>query len=156
MVDARLTVKAPEWTTKPSLMFEYTYFSGDDSSTGDYEGWDGIFAEYPIWREELLPILNNGNWTNLHQYRAELKMQLHSRVSFTGAAAYLLADEPSTTMTSGGGNGRHFGDLYSAFLDVKVSERIKVSFEAAFFEAGNYWDTSADSEWLRMQTIFTF
>lgn len=156
MVDARLTVKAPEWSTKPSLMFEYTYLSGDDASTSDYEGWDGLFAEYPIWREELLPILNNGSWTNLHQYRAELKMQLHSRVSVTGSAAYLLADESSTSMTSGGGNGKHFGDLYSVFLDVKVHERIKVSLEAAFFEAGDYWNTNADSEWLRMQTVFTF
>jgi hypothetical protein len=31
-----------------------------------------------------------------------------------------------------------------------------VSLEASFFEAGNYWDTNADSEWLRFQTVFSF
>jgi hypothetical protein len=158
MVDARLTAMAPESCLKPSLMFEYTYFSGDDPDTADYEGWDGLFAEYPIWRDELIPILNNGNWTNLHQYRAELKLKLHERVAFTGAGAYLLADESGTAFGNGvgGGDGRHFGDLYSAFLDYTVNDYIKISLEASFFRAGDYWDTNADSKWLRFQTVFSF
>jgi hypothetical protein len=156
MVDARLTMKAAECCLKPSLMLEYTYFSGDDPDTSDYEGWDGLFAEYPIWRDELIPIMNNGNWTNLHQYRAELKAQLYKNLTFTGAYAHMRADESDTAMTSGGGHGSHFGDLFSAFLDYKINDYIKVSLEASFFEAGNYWDTNADSEWLRFQTVFSF
>lgn len=156
MVDARLTLKDNQKCLKPSVMFEYTYFSGDDPDTTDYEGWDGIFAEYPIWREELLPILNNGNWTNLHQYRVEAKVQLHPKVTLTGTAAYLRADESDSSMGTAGGDGDHFGDLYSAFLDYKVNDYITISLEAAFFEAGDYWDTSADSNWLRIQTVFSF
>jgi hypothetical protein len=166
MVDARLTVSIPELPTKPDFMLEYTYFSGDDSETdGDYEGWDGIFAEYPIYREELLPILNNGNWTNLHQFRLQGKCTLFSNpecglvknVTLTGSYAHLRADEADTGYTSGGGTGdSHFGDLFTAFLDVKLNEYVTVSLEAAAFESGAYWSTDENSKWLRFQTVISF
>jgi hypothetical protein len=157
MVDARLTFKALDVWAKPSVMLQYTYFSGDDPDSDDFEGWDGLFANYPIYGEELLPILNNGNWTNLHQFRVQAKAQLHERVALTAAYAHLRADEADTAMTSGGGTGdSHFGDLFSAFLDFTVNDYVEISLQAAFFESGDYWDTNADSEWLRMQTVFTF
>lgn len=157
-VDARLTAKFADTMFSPKVMFQYSYFSGDDASTtGKYEGWDPLFAEYPMYREELLPIMLNGSWTNLHIYRLEGKLKLHERVNFTCAAAYMLADESSNGRPGfGGGNGSHFGNLYSAFLDITLHERVKTSFEAAFFDPGSYWAGNNHSEWLRWQTVFTF
>ena len=165
LVDARLTFKSPEAALSPIVMLQYTYFSGDDPDTDDFEGWDGLFANYPIFREELLPILNNGNWTNLHQFRLQGTATLYSNperklfqsVRLTGTAAYLMADDADTAMTSGGGTGdSHFGDLFTAFLDVKVNDYISVSLEAAAFRPGDYWTDGSESEWLRFQTIFAF
>lgn len=158
MADARLTAKFDDAAFSPRVMFQYSYFSGDDpSSTGKYEGWDPIFAEYPIYREELMAIMLNGSWTNLHIYRLQANLKLHERVSFTCAAAHLRADESRNGRPGfGGGNGGHFGELYSAFLDITLHERVKTSLEAAVFCPGNYWDGNSSSEWLRWQTVFTF
>ena len=156
MIDARLTVKQPEWAMKPSLMFEYTYFSGDDQTTSDYEGWDGLFAEFPMHVEELTLIMTNGNSTNLHMFRLEAKAQLAKNLTLTGAYAHMRADENDTPMSSGGGQGDHFGDLCSAWLDYKVNDYITVSLQGAFFDSGDYFANDKDSKWLRMQTVFSF
>ena len=157
-VDARLTAKFADAMFSPKVMFEYSYFSGDDTSTTDkYEGWDPVFAEFPMYREELLAIMLNGSWTNLHIYRLEANLKLHERVSCTCAAAHLRADEGDNGRPGfGGGNGSHFGELYSAFLDIKLHERVTTKLESAFFFPGSYWAGNEQSEWLRWETVFTF
>jgi hypothetical protein len=166
MADARLTLTAKEGTPlAPSLLLEFTHFSGDDqSSTDEFEGWHPLFAEYPIWREELLPILFNGNWTNLSQYRTELRLRLYDSekigVAFRGAFAYLKADESTTPLVNApgaGGFGDHMGNLYSAFLDVALKQQnIVVSLEGAEFKPGDYWADGHAAEWLRLQIVYTY
>jgi hypothetical protein len=154
MVDARLTLKAADGTAMdPVLGLELTYMSGDDLNSADeVEGWHPAFAEYPIWREELLPIMTNGNWTNLNQLRSELKLALSERVSFTGAGAALVADYGENNT----GGGDNIGYLLSAFLDVKVTDELKVALEAAEFRPGNNFADGHSCEWLRFQAVYTF
>ncbi len=155
MADLRLNLKAPQdIPTKPSLLLEYTYMSGNDPGSPDeFEGWHPLFAEYPIWREELLPIMLNGNWTNLHQYRAEAKFRLPYKLVFTAAYAYLLADEGRLGT---GGGGDNFGQLLSAFLDFPVTDQLSFSLESAFFFPGDYWTDGHNSKWYRAQVVYKF
>lgn len=157
MVDARLTLKAADGTPMdPVLGFELTYLSGDDLNSADeVEGWHPAFAEYPIWREELTPIMTNGNWTNMNQLRSQLKLALSERVSLTGAAAAIIADygENYSVTATGGDN---IGYVLSAFLDVKLTDELTVALESAGFLPGNSWDDGHSSEWLRFEAVYTF
>ena len=167
LVDARLNWKAADGTTwSPVVGFQYTYMSGDDTNSADeYEGWHPMFAEYPIWREELLPIKFNGHWTNLHQFRGQVVMHLRETekwpMTLTTAYAYLRTDDADTPQNvapglNAGGNGDEIGQLVSAFLDIGVSRNLSVSFEAAEFFPGDYYDDGQTAEWLRCQAVYTF
>lgn len=157
MLDARVTMKASEGTKmSPSLLLQYTYFSGDNPDTADdIEGWHPAFAEYPIFREELTAIYNNGNWTNLNQARALLTLKVRDAESFpmtlSTGYAYLTAEKADGT-----GEGKELGHLVSAFLDIGVSKNVKVSLEAAHFDPSGYFDNGSAAEWLRCQTVLTF
>lgn len=156
MVDARLTLHAPEACPfDSSVLFQYTYLSGDDpNSTDENEGWEPVFAQYPIWREELLPILFRGDWTNLNQYRVQLTVPViqgeKSSVTVRGSYAYLDADYGSN------GGGDRLGDLYTGFVDYKVNAWLTFSLEAAWLAAGDFYNDGHDCEWLRFQTVITF
>lgn len=154
MADLRLMLRAPEDViTKPSLLLEYTYLSGDDpGSVDEYEGWHPLFAEYPIWREELLPIMLNGHWTNLHQWRAEGKFALTKKLRFTASYAYLEADEGS--LGPSGDDG--FGQLVAAFLDYAYNKNLSFALESAFFFPGDYWVDGHNARWFRFQTMLRF
>jgi hypothetical protein len=159
MVDARLTLKAPEGTRfSPSVLLEYTYFSGDDPDSADeFEGWDPLLDSYPIYREELLPVMLRSNWTNLHQYRIQGNLAVNKCWSVSAAYAYLRADEGDLACNAGGGSGDTFGHLVSAFVDYKPLPWLSFALEVAEFFPGNYWADNADNgTWGRFQTIVTW
>ena len=154
MSDLRLGFKTCEGTPlSPKLNLEYTYLSGDNTtSTKEFEGWHPVYAEYPIWREELIPNLNRGNWTNLHQPRAEVQLQLAKDVKLTTAYAVMLADYKSGST----GQGSHIGDIASLFIDYKVNKHLAFSVQAAEFYPGDFYSDGHNTEWLRFETTVTF
>ena len=165
MADLRLNLRsAPETAMSPEVQLQITHFSGDDDESADeFEGWHPVYAEYPIWREELLPILFNGNWTNLTQYRTALKLNLYDServgVRCSGAWALLIADEGGTPMNNPpqGGAGDNIGHLLSAFIDVALKDlNTSISLQASTFDPGDYWQEGRGAEWLRMQMVYTF
>jgi len=158
MIDGRLTLKAPKDTLfSPSVMLEYTYWAGDDPTTdGEFEGWDPIFATYPIFREELLPVMLRGNWTNLHQPRVEGHLAVNKCWSVAAAYAYLMADHDNLSCVAGGGEGGAFGQLVSVFVDYKPCPYVAFALEVAEFYPGDYWDDADNSTWGRFQTTFSF
>ena len=162
MLDARLTTKLPGetcWWVPKSLLFELTRFSGDDPSSGDeMEGWIPLFAGYPIWREELLPIMFNADWTNMTQYRVQANFPFNECVHAWLAYAFIRTDYGELPNAGGGGSewNDNIGHLVSAVVDYKVNNWLKFAFEASQFFAGNYWTDGDDSRWLRFQTVFTF
>ena len=162
MVDARLALKAAEGTPmQPVLSFEYTYWSGDDpSSANEYEGWHPLFSMYPIWREELLPILLNAWWTNLHQLRTALTCKISDKVTWTGAWAVLRTEygenAADPVLTSSSGNGSGFGHLLSTFIDIDVTKAFVVRLEGSWFRPSDYFNEGHGSEWLRCELVYTF
>ena len=153
MVDARLRYHLPqEIMFTPSLGFELLSLTGDKSDTRKSEGWNSLMTECPLWREELLPIMYNGVWTNLNMYRGDVVLKLTKKLTFTGALAALVANE--TDFSSGGGH--YLGTLFSAFLDYKLFDNLALSAEAAHFKAGDYYVNGQDSVWGRIQAKITF
>lgn len=158
LLDARLTLKAPKDTLfSPSLLLQYTSFSGDDPDSADeFEGWDPLFASYPIFREELLPILFNGNWSNIDQYRVMGNAKVNQCWSVSAAYAYLAADFGDSVNASGGGMGDSIGHLFSVFVDYTPNKWLKFSVELAEFFPNSYWNEGDNSTWGRFQTIISF
>ncbi len=159
MADARLTLN--HWSDKPLnpvLGLEYTYMSGaENDGDGDYEGWHPAFAEYPIWREELLPLKFYANWTNFHQARIAVDMALNPKASLQIAGATLHADEKNTPLVENvTPEGGHIGEQLCAFLDYQLLPRMTVSLEASQFYPGSHLPGMKTAEWLRFQTIFRF
>ncbi len=160
MIDARVTLKASEGTKfSPALSFEYTYMSGDDANTADEaEGWHPVMAEYPMFREELIPLLRSGarTWTNLNQYMTTLVLKIRDAESYpvtlTGRWAAMTADYGE----AGTGGGDNIGHLFSGFMDIGVRKNVTLSLEAATFSPGNFYADGHSSEWLRCQTVITF
>jgi hypothetical protein len=159
LIDARLTLKAPKDTKlSPSLLLQYTFFSGDKPETEGFEGWDPMFATYPIFREELLPIMFGGRgFSNLHQGRLEGRVAISKTVSVATAYAYLRADQDDLSMSGGrGGSGSCFGQLVSAFVDYKPRPYLSFALEVAEFYPGSYFEDGDNSTWGRFQTTLTF
>ena len=153
MFDARLRYHLPPETMfKPSLGFELLSLTGDKSDTSKSEGWNSLMMECPLWREELLTIMNNGVWTNLNMYRGDFVLNLTDKLKFTGVLAALMANE--TDFSTGGGH--YLGTLFSAFVDYKLFDNLALSAEAAHFKAGDYYVHGQDSVWARLQATLTF
>lgn len=158
LLDVRLTFKAPKDTLfSPSVMLQYVSFSGNDPSSADEdEGWDPIFAAYPIFREELLPVMNRGDWTNLDMYRVEGRAKVNQCWTVTAAYAYLAADFGDETMRGMGGQGDSLGHLVSLFVDYKPVKWLSFAFEVAELFPSSYWDDGDNCTWGRFQTTVTF
>lgn len=162
--DARLTLGMPEDSFCNGIMFEFVWFSGDDPNTADeFEGWDPVFAQYPMFREELLPIQNNGNWSNLFMYRVQAGFPIMEGLTLTTVYNYLQADEEDTPLpnlppgANGGQGDSDYGHLVSAFLDYVYSEQLSFALEGSFFVPGDYFgDDAENGHWVRVQTVYRF
>ncbi len=164
MVDARVNLKTPTGTVlQPEFQFEYTWFSGDDPGDGDsYGGWVSSFAGYPIWTEELMPNMLGGNWTNLHQFRLAVPLQVvPKKVTVTPSYAYLLADHTSYAMAGGGGangDGAVIGHLIGIVARYQITSWWSTSFIVSTLIPGDYFDAgdAGTQEWIRLETRLSF
>ena len=153
MVDARLTLKAPaETAMDPKLMLQYTFLSGDDpDSQTENEGWQPVFSAWPKWRDELFAygVFPALQWTNLSQFRTAIALAITEDITFSTAWAYVNSDEPSDA-------GRQYGNLFTAFLDYKITDAWVVKLEASEFRPGNWFMDGTSCEWLRLETVYRF
>ena len=155
MVDSRLNFKAPEDTfAKPVFGLEYTFFSGDKPGTDKSEGWIPVFSQCPLWGEELIPIMIDGNWTNLHSFRAALSGKPADQVSVELAATKYIADENSGLTRSNDGND--IGTLLSAMAAYKLNDNLSFLFQLSHFNPGDYFGNGHKSFWGRFEVLLTF
>jgi hypothetical protein len=169
MLDLRLDVRTPEDTAlNPVFKLQYTVFSGDDPNSHErYEGWHPLFADnVALFRDECYYTINNGNWTNLHQYRVACEMVLRAgnsragnagRLTVTPAWSSLHADcGANTTSGNGSGGGSHIGEAPSFAVDYQVKSWWTASLMGAYFIPGSYYQDGKPGEWIRLMMTFTY
>ncbi len=159
MSDLRLGFLLPgNLPFSPKLNLQYTWMRGEDKTANTYKGWHPVAAEYPIWREELMPIANRGNWTNLHNYRLEAILQLHDKVRWTNAGSLLRADTVAGYNDPFGNprRGKTMGQLYSSFLDYSATKKWTLRLEAALLKPGSYYASDNSAHWLRLESYYRF
>ena len=155
MADNRIRWKAPKETPfQPEIGLQYLYLSGDKDSTNRNEGWVPLMAEYPIFREELLAVTFNGNWTNLHVERAEFVIRPLKDLKLTFAPGLFQADTADKAGCTGGGHS--VGTTLAAFLDYKLTDHISIAGEICRFKPGDFYGSGKSSLWSRTQILFTF
>ncbi len=145
----------------PKTSFGYYYLSGDDQSTGDYEGFNQLFSTYP-WVSELYNIsytaeTGTGYWTNLQMWRSSLSLKFGEKTSGTLFYNYLIANEPRPGVHSSFGDGKSRGHLPMARIDHKFNKNVTAYFLAEYFIPGDFYAGNADPAlFMRTEIQFKF
>jgi len=160
MADAKVRLHAPKGVfLSPSLGFEYYYASGDDPSTSKHEGWNTLLAEYPRYGEELLPIMLNGVWSNMHYLRTDLNLVINKDFKANLAVGNLYADQTDRAGQyphSRSGGGSYMGTLLALMLDYRFNEYLSFSSKMAKFSPGNYFANGKEGYWCQLQVMAEF
>ncbi len=160
MLDARLRAHAPKGTLlSPSLGLEYYYASGDDPHTRKFEGWNTLLAEYPRWGDELLPIMLNGVWSNMHFVRSDINLVYSKDLKGNFSVGNLYADETDRDaripLTRSGG-GSYMGTLLSVMLDYRASDMLSFAAKLSKFKPGSYFRDGKSGYWCQLQAMLEF
>ncbi len=160
MLDARVRVHAPKGMfLSPSLGFEYYYASGDDPDTRKNEGWNTLLAEYPRYGEELLPIMLNGVWSNMHFLRTDLNLLCSKDFTANFSVGNLFADNidrAGTLPVARTGGGNYMGTLLSLMLDYRLNKNWSFSTKMSRFSPGNYFVNGKEGYWCQLQVLAEF
>ena len=155
MVDGRLLLHLADYLPlTPVLTFNATHFSGDKPGSNRNEGWQPLHTQCPLWGEELIPIMINGNWTNLQALKLEAAVNPVKPVRLALSATQYLADENGGNLRSN--TGDNFGLLLSTALSYKFSDHLAFLFQLSHFNPGDYFADGHKSIWGRFEVTLAF
>lgn len=152
---------------KPEWELGYVYLSGNDRSTTKHEGWNPLFSRAPMWNElYIYTIISEtaadggalpGYWTNLHLYKAGLKLALASATSLAVSYQYLQADQNTAATSMLSGNSKERGQLGTLMLTHAFTKQITGFLQAEYFIPGKFYvDQAQNAAFLRWQLQYTF
>lgn len=145
---------------KPEFDLGYVYMSGDDPGTTDIEAWNPLFSRWPIYSELFVFTLSNETvglgggvpayWTNMHIYRANVKLNFTERTNLNVWYNYLRADEETRITTPSraamfSNDGKERGHLYQAQVSHKFSKNIDGYILTEYFDPGDFYGRKADN-----------
>lgn len=155
MVDGRLLLHLADYLPlTPVLTLNATHFSGDKPGSNRNEGWQPLHSQCPLWGEELIPIMINGNWTNLQALKLEAAVNPVKPVRLALSATQYLADENGGNLRSN--TGDNFGLLLSTALSYKFSDHLAFLFQLSHFNPGDYFADGHKSIWGRFEVTLAF
>ena len=157
MADARLRLHLPEvMGASPSFGLEAACFSGDKPNDGDTRGWNPLMIQCPLWSEELMPIMLNGNWTNLRFGRVDFTTEQKGKWKFmVSATDYTVMERRGGAMQATGG-GDHLGLLLSADVSYKVCDNLSLLAQFSHFMPGDYYRNGHSGNWARLEATLSF
>ncbi len=165
LVHGTLTFEDVAWT--PSFKAAFSYMSGDDPNTSDYEGWDDFYAQWPKYSELYVYSLydgfrelsgNNMNdpdigvWSNM--MIPEFMITVHPTERWTQSIRYLcfLAEEKS-----GPGTGNERGHNLQWLTKYKFTKNLSTHFLFEWFDPGDFYaDDADDALFTRFELMYTF
>lgn len=152
---------------KPEWELGYVYLSGNDRSTAKHEGGDPLFNRTPMWNDlYIYTIISEtaadggaapGYWTNLHLYKAGLKLSLASTTNLAISYQYLRADQYTAATGMLSGNGKERGHLGTLMLTHAFTKQITCFLQVEYFIPGNFYvDQAQKAAFLRWQLQYAF
>ncbi|MDP8246368.1 MAG: alginate export family protein [Candidatus Hinthialibacter antarcticus] len=158
-----LTFKDIAWT--PSLKLGFTYTTGDDPNTEDYEGWDDFYAQWPKYSELYVYSLydgfkgrNGGNdadigvWGNMLIPEAMITVKPTKQWTQSLRYLYFMADEDT-----GPGSGDERGQNIQLLTNYVFTQNISGHILFEWFDPGDYYaDGADDAIFTRFQLMYKF
>jgi hypothetical protein len=148
------------WTSPgrlhPGLEIGGLYLSGDDPSTGRWEGWDGFYSDWPKYSELYVYTMNDlttrverpespndpGTWTNLTAAWIEGRLKTERRVSCAARCTLLRAPE-----SAGPGTGKDRGLLAAGQVNVVFTPYFQGQLMGEYLDPGDYYLKDASAAW---------
>ncbi|MEW5744539.1 MAG: alginate export family protein [Nitrospirota bacterium] len=143
---------------KPEFDLGYVYMSGDDpATTTEIESWNPLFSRWPIYSELLVFTLANETtalgggvpayWTNMHIYRANVKLNFTDATNLNLWYNYLRADERTSALNANmfSNSGKERGHLYQAMVSHKFSKKVDGYVLTEYFDPGDFYGRAADN-----------
>ncbi|MDX9754229.1 MAG: hypothetical protein RBU29_09735 [bacterium] len=158
-----LTFADVMWT--PSIKGAFTYTTGDDPTTADYEGWDDFYAQFPKYSELYIYTLYDGfkgrsgvndpdvgAWGNMMIPEVAFTVKPTTKYSQTLRYLYFMADEKN-----GPGLGDERGHNLQWLSTYDFSKNLSGHFLAEWFDPGDYYAIGADDAFfVRFQLLYQF
>ena len=142
-----------------SFKFGAFAYSGDDPGTGDkFEGWDPLFARWPLWSESYIYTqVNEGRvaeWTNIYAPFVRSRFNLNPNVTLLFDVYQLMAFQSMPVAGGLWGEGKNRGNLISGWLKFTVTENLAghLLWER-FFPGDFYFDGADDYSWMRFELL---
>lgn len=154
---------------KPQWEIGYVYLSGDDPSTTKHEGWDPLFSRCPSWNEiyiytMILESIRDGGavpgyWTNLHLYKAAVKMTLTPTTGLSLSYQYLKADQATSGLSAAmfSNSSKERGHIGTLMLTHAFAKTIDGFLQLEYFSPGDFYKSNAQNAvFARWQLQFKF
>ncbi len=139
----KYTPKGLSW--KPEAGFSFTYISGDDPDTEDYEGIDLIYGRWPRLSELYIYTCIRENRVsltdNLQKYTLSMQLKPKSNITFFTSASYLRANENADPNNSFLGKGKERGLLFKAKTLFKITKSLSGHLWYEYLKPKNYYSS---------------
>ncbi len=152
---------------KPSITAGFTYLSGDDPDSEDFEGWDTFYAEWPKFSELYIYSIwdpmpqapgvdpDLGAWTNMYMPEVKLTVNPNEKLRLTLRYLYYWAVEDefaSDTFKRGDGRGHNPQFLAEYQFNKFLSGHVL----AEYFKPGDYYDEEDAAYFMRTELMMKF
>lgn len=154
---------------KPEFDLGFIYLSGDKpSTTGKHEGWNPLFSRWPIYSELMVFTLvretgkdaaTPAYWTNMHIYRANVKLNFSANTNLAVWYNYLRADQSTQGLNPAmfSNKGKERGHLPQAMLNHKFTKNIDGYLLGEYFMPKNFYSNAANNAlFFRWQLQYRF
>jgi hypothetical protein len=154
---------------KPEFDLGIVYLSGDKPSTAKHEGFNPLFSRWPQWSELIVFTLVNETmresggipayWTNMHIYRANVKLNFSANTNLSLWYNYLRADQSTQGLNPAmfSNSGKDRGHLPQAMLNHKFTKNIDGYLLAEYFVPKNFYNSNANNAiFFRWQLQYRF
>ncbi|MDD3643887.1 MAG: alginate export family protein, partial [Candidatus Krumholzibacteria bacterium] len=125
------------------------YLSGDDPATGDYEGWNTVYARWPKWSELYIYTLANERgvawWENLASGWLGLGLKAHERVSLDAKIYAMWAAERPFAGAALFGGGDYRGTLSIVKIDWNLEKSLTGHLLWEMLRPGDYYAGGSDA-----------
>ena len=145
---------------KLTLLFNYTYLSGDDPTTPDNEAWNPIFSRWPKWSELYLYTVAQegvgpGYWTNLNMVSPGLMYRFSDKLTADFTYRMMRSAEKRSLGASLSGSDR--GHLTVTRFLYRVNKHWSGHVWAEVMRTGDFYKSgSSTSYFIRTEFFFTY
>jgi len=137
------------------------YLSGDDPNTGDYEGWNPMYARWPKWSELYIYTLANERgiayWENLASGWLGANLKVHERMSLDAKVYAMWAPERPFAGAGLFGDGDYRGTLSIVKVDWNLKKYLTGHLLWEMLQPGDYYAAGSDTaHFLRWEFMFRY